>query len=196
MLCPLFYPFQHVYSTTQHFYLIRPLYHHRYADDIQIFISFAPKTFIITLSQIQDAISNIWTWMTSNTFSLNPSKTEFMLIGPLQHISKIDTHSLSFPSNHSISPTYSSHNLDFIFDSSLICSKIYHRYPVLANIMFATFAASGNSRPQNSICCRYFSCTYCCKSLYIYLLHKQISRLQLLQNFLARAVAGTPELNI
>ena len=101
----------------------RPLHHHRYDDDIQIFISIAPKTFIITLSQLQDAISNIWSWMTSNPLSFNQSKTEFMLVGPLQQISKIDNPSLSFSSNHPITPAYSAHNLDYIFNSSLTFSK-------------------------------------------------------------------------
>ena len=35
------------------------LNHHIYADDTQIFISFVPKTFITSISQLQDTISDI-----------------------------------------------------------------------------------------------------------------------------------------
>ena len=68
----------------------RSLNHHLYADDTQVFISFVPKTFIIAVSmvsQLQDTIFDISSWMTSNLLSLNPFKTEFMLIGLPQQIS-------------------------------------------------------------------------------------------------------------
>ena len=61
--------------------------------------------------------------MTANLLSLNPSKTELMLIGLPQQISKNSNPSLSLPSNHPITPTDSARNLGFIFDSSLTFSK-------------------------------------------------------------------------
>ena len=61
--------------------------------------------------------------MTANLLSLNPSKTEFMLIGVPQQISKLSNPSLSLPSNHRITPTDSAPNLGFIFDSSPTFSK-------------------------------------------------------------------------
>ena len=60
--------------------------------------------------------------MTVNLLSLNPSKTEFMLIGLPQQISKISNPSLSLPSNHPTTPTDSARNLGFIFHSSLTFS--------------------------------------------------------------------------
>ena len=67
----------------------RSLNHHLYADVNQILISFVPKTFTIAITQLQDTISDISSWMTANLLSGNPSKTEFMLIGLPQQISKI-----------------------------------------------------------------------------------------------------------
>ena len=65
----------------------RSLNHHLYADDTQLFISFAPITFTTAITQLQDTISDISSWMTANLLSLNPSKTEFMLIGlPQQYL--------------------------------------------------------------------------------------------------------------
>ena len=84
---------------------------------------FSPKTFITTVSQLQDTISNISSWITANLLSLNPSKTEFMLIGLPQNTYKISNLSLSLPLNHPITPTDSTRNLGFIFDSSLTFSE-------------------------------------------------------------------------
>ena len=61
--------------------------------------------------------------MTANLLSLNPSKTEFMLIGLPQQISKISNPSLSLPSNRPMTPTDSACNLGFIFDPKLTFSK-------------------------------------------------------------------------
>ena len=57
----------------------------------QIFISFAPKTFITAVSHFQDTISEPSSWMTYNLPSLNPYKTEFMLIGHTQQYPKSPT---------------------------------------------------------------------------------------------------------
>ena len=103
--------------------LSRSLNHHLYANYTQLFISFVPKTFITAVSQLQDTISDISSWMTSNLLSLNPSKTEFMLISLPQQISEIFNLSFSLPSNHPVSPTDSARNLSFTFDSSLTFSK-------------------------------------------------------------------------
>ena len=91
---------------------------HLYADDTQIFIFFAPKTFTTVITQLQDTITDISSWMTANLLSLNQSKTEFMLIGLPQQISKISNPSLSLPSNQPITSINSACNLGFVFDSS------------------------------------------------------------------------------
>ena len=107
-LCPWPYPFQHVHHTSQHSHLIPVItfIHHLYADDTQLFISFAPKTFTTAITQLQDTMSDISSWMTANLLSLNPSKTEFMLIGLPQQICKISNPSLSLSSFKSPYNTY------------------------------------------------------------------------------------------
>ena len=109
----------------------RSLNHHLYADGTQIFLSFTPKTFTTAIIQLQDTISDISSWMFANLLSLNPSKTEFMLIGLPQQISKISNPS---PFLQITLHIQSARNLGFIFDSSLICLNIFHLYPVLATI--------------------------------------------------------------
>ena len=167
----------------------RSLNHHLYADDTQIFISFGLQTFTTAITQLQDTISDISSWMTSNLLSLNPSKTQFMLISLPQQISKLSNPSLSLPSNHPITPTDSARNLGFIFDLSLTFSKQilslfsawnYHIRDLRSirhTLHLKTASVIATSLVHSKL-------DYC-NSLYLNLPQKQISRLQLLQNSLA-----------
>jgi hypothetical protein len=53
-------------------------HHHLYADDTQLYVSFATTSFSDKISQLETTISSVQNWMTSNFLSLNPSKTEFL----------------------------------------------------------------------------------------------------------------------
>ena len=88
------------------------LYHHLYVDDTQLFLSFHPSDFQANISYLQNALTQITSWMTSNLLSLNSSKTEFLLIGLKRQLSKIHN------SSTSIDTTQSARNLGFIFDLS------------------------------------------------------------------------------
>jgi hypothetical protein len=57
--------------------------------------------------------------MSANFLSLNPSKTEFMLIGKCRQLSKIENSTLSLPDNVYVKPVSSARNLGVIFDSRL-----------------------------------------------------------------------------
>src|SRR5664279_1872447 len=78
--------------------------------------------------------------MRSNFLSLNPSKTELLLIGlPEQH-AKLSQTSLILSDNTTSSATTSARNLGIVFDSALsfkqnICSRLSHA--------FITFVISG-----------------------------------------------------
>jgi len=89
------------------------LNHHLYADDTQLFLSFHPSDFHsnIYISYLQNALQQISSRMTANLLTLNSSKTEFLLIGLKQQLSKIQDCSLT--------TTHSAHNLGFIFDEHL-----------------------------------------------------------------------------
>ena len=166
----------------------------------QLPISFAPKTFSTAITKFQYTISDISFWKTANLLSLNPSKTEFMLIGFPQQISKISNPFLSLPLNHSITPTGSARTLGFIFDSRLTFSKqisslsstcnyhIHDLHRIRHTLDFKTASVIATSLVHSKL-------DYC-NSLYLNLPQKEISRLQLLQNSLAPAATGTPKLNI
>jgi len=97
--------------------------HHLYADDTQLYISFSPLDFCSNILSLQNTISLISDWMSANLLSLNQSKTEFLVIGLPQQLSKLSNPSLSMPSNSSITPTVAARNLGVIFDSTLSMSN-------------------------------------------------------------------------
>ena len=55
--------------------------YHIYADDTQLYISFTPSISTSSLEILSNIFSDILSWMNSNILFLNPSKTEFLLIG-------------------------------------------------------------------------------------------------------------------
>ena len=95
-----------------------PVKHHLYADDTQLFVSFSPSKFDEAHSYLQSTISDISNWMTANFLSLNPSKTEFLLIGLPHQLSKLNTPCLLLPDNTAIHPVTSARTLGIIFDSN------------------------------------------------------------------------------
>jgi len=61
--------------------------HHLYADDIQIFKSFPALDFSHNITHLENTITIVSYWMSSNFLSLNSSKTEFLIFGLPQQLS-------------------------------------------------------------------------------------------------------------
>ena len=116
--------------------------YHLYADDTQIYISFSPNQSHDSLSLLSSTLDEVYVWLTSNRLSVNPSKTEFLIIGNPQQRNKIQSSSIVFCGNI-ISPSASARNLGVIFDSSLsltkhissICKSAYYQIKQLRQIM-------------------------------------------------------------
>ena len=86
-----------------------------YADDTQLFLSFSADTFSENILLLQNTISNISSWMASNFLSLNPAKTEFLLVGLPAQLSKIHNPTLTISSNTTIQPVSSARNLNWYY---------------------------------------------------------------------------------
>jgi hypothetical protein len=52
--------------------------HHRYADDTQLYNVFLSNCY--NISHLENTISLVHIWISSNFLPLNPSKTEFLII--------------------------------------------------------------------------------------------------------------------
>jgi len=91
--------------------------HHLFADDSQLFISFRAPEFSanIILRHLQNTIDLVSPRMSYNLFSLNQSKTEFLLIGLPAQLSKVSDPSLLMASNVNIIPATSARNLKRYF---------------------------------------------------------------------------------
>ena len=62
--------------------------------------------------------------MSSNFLSLNPSKTEFLIIGlPSQQLSKLRSPTIHLPNDVTLTPADSARNLGVIFDNNLTFSQ-------------------------------------------------------------------------
>ena len=92
--------------------------HHLYADDTQLFISFSPHAAQAALDSLHVTLAAISQWMASNFLTLNPSKTEFLVIGLPTQLSKLQMPNLTLPNNSSVTLVESARNLGIVFDSN------------------------------------------------------------------------------
>src|SRR6218665_218923 len=137
--------------------------------------------------------------MSSNLLCLNPSKTEFIIIGLPAQIKKIPDSSIRL-SNNSSSTTFISDapvlNLGFTFDPHLSFSDHISN---LSRSCFMHIRDLRRIRPMLDFKTASTIATSIvhsklddCNSLFLNLDSTQIQRLQLIQNSLARAVTRTP----
>ena len=162
-----------------------------YADDTQLYISFPPTKSHSPLSLLSSTLDLVHTWFTNNRLCLNPSKTEYIIIGtPIQR-SKLSSSSISI-ANKFLEPVNSVRNLGIIFDTDLSLRKhissitqtsfyhIRHLRQIRSSIDINSATILANALVQSKL-------DYC-NSLYYALPKSSIHRLQLVQNSLARVV--------
>src|SRR6218665_812765 len=92
--------------------------HHLYTNYTQLFISFFPHSLQDALNHIRNTIIQISAWITTNLLCLNPSKTEFLIIGLREQLSKLTYSSDLVPQDLTSPELYTSpvRNLAVIFD--------------------------------------------------------------------------------
>jgi len=95
---------------------------HFYADDTQLYISFSSSDSCQSLTKLSTTLDLIHSWFCANRLAVNPSKTEYLLVGTNQQRSKVTSSSVYFQ-NLSLTPTDSVRNLGVIFDSNLDLKK-------------------------------------------------------------------------
>lgn len=168
-----------------------PVSFHLYADDTQIYISFSASDSTQNLSILSSTLDQVYSWLTANRLSVNPSKTEYLLIGTPQQRSKVSSSSINFHSTP-LSPSSSARNLGIIFNSDLshkehitaTCQVSFLHIRQLRQIRHLLDLNSaiklGNSLVSSRL-------DYC-NSLFFGLPDSSLFRLQRVQNALARVV--------
>ena len=165
--------------------------YHLYADDTQIYISFSPSQSFDSLSLLSSTLDEVYAWLTSNRLSVNPSKTEFLIIGNSQQRKKIQSSSIVFCGNI-ISPSSTARSLGVTFDSNLsltkhvssICRSAYYQIRQLRQIRSSLDISSAIILANSLV----ISKLDYCNSLLNGLPKSSINRLQVVQNSLARAI--------
>lgn len=94
------------------------LNYHFYADDTQLYTSFSIKDSNTSVLSVSECIADIKTWMKSNLLMLNDSKTEVILLGTKQQLSKFSNLEISV-GNANIKPCTKVRNLGVIFDNNM-----------------------------------------------------------------------------
>jgi len=182
-----------IYTTFSTLISSLSLYHHLYADDTQLYLSFHPSDVQANIFHLQNALTHITTWMTSNLLSLNSAKTEFLLIGLKRQLSKIHN------SSTSIHTTQSARNFGFIFDEHLsfsdqisaLSKSCYHHIRALRCIRPYLDLHTAKTVATSIV---HSSKLDYCNSMYYGLPKFQINRLQHIQNALARTIVQAPKL--
>jgi hypothetical protein len=96
---------------------------HLYADDSQIYLAFSPgENEPSSLETLEQCISLIRSWMAENYLKLNDDKTEFIILGTQQNLSKTTTSQIKI-GDCCIEPSNQVKNIGATFDSSMKMDK-------------------------------------------------------------------------
>ena len=170
------------------------LNYHVYADDTQLYITFKssqePADSCITT--LEKCIQEIHSWMRRNILKLNDEKTEFLLFGSRQQLSKVSLPCTTIGDSQITPSSSQALNLGVIFDSTMTLK------PHISNIVrVSSFHIRNISRIRkylNQSAAEQIIHTFVTSrldngnALFYGLPQNQISRLQHIQNTAARVV--------
>ena len=94
---------------------------HGYADDTQLYRTLNPNCAgkrELEVEEMENCISNLREWMAGSKLKMNDDKTDCMLIGTRQQISKVDLNCISV-GEKSITPSSNLSNLGILMDTNL-----------------------------------------------------------------------------
>jgi len=76
---------------------------------------FSAADFSSNITHVENTVSNIYNWMSSNFISFISSKTEFLILVPAQQLVKLVSSTFHLPNNVSLAPIDSALDLGVIF---------------------------------------------------------------------------------
>ena len=96
---------------------------HLYANDTQIYMSLSVLNAKESFKKLQHCLMGVSAWVTGSKLKLNPSKTEYLLIGTKLHRNKFLNNFPCLIQGQETNPSASAKNLGVVFDSSLHFQK-------------------------------------------------------------------------
>ena len=93
--------------------------YHFYADDTQINISVDSLSGDSSVQLLSAVFDEVQSWMASNKLLLNPSKTEFLLLGTPQQLKKFDRLKSLKLGDSIVELADAARNLDVVFNSTM-----------------------------------------------------------------------------
>jgi hypothetical protein len=174
-----------------HIFTDSPVSFHLYADDTPLYISFSSSESSTSLATLSSTLDTVYSWLTLNRLSVNPSKTEYLLIGTPQQRSKVINSSVSFH-GMILTPASHSRNLGVEFDSDLsfqhhisnVCRSSFFQIRQLRQIRPSLDSNSAIILANALVSSKLDYCN----SLLYNLPNNSLDRLQRVQNSLARFV--------
>ena len=170
---------------------------HFYADDTQLYISFSSSDTSASLEKLSATLDHVYLWFCANRLSVNPDKTEYLLIGTQQQRSKVMDATVHFQ-NLALCPTDSARNLGVIFDSNLDFKKQISAVCRASFFHIRQLRQIRSSLDRNSAIIHANSIVHSkldyCNSLLFGLPSCTIVQLQRVQNSLARVVCRSSRL--
>ena len=92
--------------------------HHLYAEYTQIYMSLSVSNSKVSLAKLQHCVKDVSAWMTGSKLKLNPSKTDFLLIGTKLQREEFLNNSPCLILGQDTNSSASAKNLGLVFDSS------------------------------------------------------------------------------
>ena len=172
---------------------------HAYADDSQIYLSFRPHSSAsqdLAVSAIESCVADVRAWLVSHRLMFNDTKTELLIIGSKNQLSKVSIDSIKVGDSQ-IKPSEAVRNLGSWFDSHMnmtlqvgkICSKAFHGLYNIRHIRKFLSPESTKILVHAFVTCHLDYCN----SLLHGISQCQINRLQKVLNSAARIITLTPK---
>ena len=124
---------------------------HMYADDTQLYLKFKPHKYNWAILKMEECLSEIRLWMSENLLKLNDKKTEFMVIGKSNPLSKLPSDKSITIGQELIFPTSTARNIGAVLYIHLdipaqvrsVCKASYIQLPYISRIRkYLTYEAT------------------------------------------------------
>ena len=168
--------------------------HHIYADDTQIYMSLSVSNAKESLEKLQHCLIGVSAWMTRSKLKLNPSKTEFLLIGIKLLREKFLNYFPCLILGQDTNPSTSAKNLvfnssrNFRKHKSQTCMACFYHIRDLCRIWKSVSLDLAKQIAVTLVSSKFDYCN----SLFHNMPEKDIARLQRVQNCLARVLTKAP----